>query len=232
MNRNFRAVICDVYRTILDVGPGPMDAERRWAELHSAAFGEAPLLSLAGLNAGCRAMVERDHAVARRLGVEFPEVVWRDVMRRVLPELGTLSPPGEAEFLDQHMRLERSVSVMNGAVEFLAACRERGILLGIASNAQPYTLRELAECGVEIGWFEPDLCVWSFENGFSKPNPHVFRMLSARLAHRSIGASEVLMVGDREDNDVVPARAAGWGTFWFGEEGGWPEVRERASLGE
>ncbi len=224
-----KAVICDVYRTILDVGPGPVDAEQRWAELHSAAFGETPVLSLAGFDSGCRAVVERDHSVAERLGVDFPEVVWRDVMRRVLPELGALSPKGEAEFLFQHMGLQRSLSVMAGASEFLAACRELGILLGIASNAQAYTLRELADNGVDLRWFEPELCVWSFESGFSKPNPHVFRMLSARLAHRGIAAHEVLMIGDREDNDVVPARAAGWKTFWFGEEGGWKEVTARVA---
>ncbi len=222
-----KAVICDVYRTLLEVGPGPTDAEQRWAELHSAAFGETPVLGLSGFNSGCRAVVERDHSVAERLGVEFPEVVWRGVMRRVLPELGALSAKGEAEFLFQHMQLQRSLRVMEGAVDFLAACRERGILLGIASNAQAYTLRELAECGVEVGWFEPELCVWSFESGFSKPNPHVFRMISARLAHRGIAGGEVMMIGDREDNDVVPARAAGWGTFWFGEDGGWGEAGVR-----
>ncbi len=227
-----RAVICDVYRTIVDVGPAPIEPERRWAELHSAAFGETPVLSLAGFNAGCRAVVERDHSVARGLGVAFPEVVWRDVMGRLLPELRALSREGEAEFLYQHMQLQRSVTAMDGAVDFLAACRERGIVLGIASNAQAYTLRELEECGVALDWFEPELCAWSFQNGFSKPNPHLFRMLSARLAHRRIAKDEVLMVGDREDNDVLPAKAVGWGTFWFGEDGGWTEAWQRVSGGE
>lgn len=210
-NPKWKAVIWDVYGTILDVGPGPVDAERRWAELHSAAFGKTPVLSLAGFNAGCRVMVERDHAEARRAGVEWPEVVWGDVMRRVLPELGALSVEGEAEFLFRHMQLRRSVRVMDGVLDVLTDCRERGVLLGIASNAQAYTLRELAECGVDVGWFERELCVWSFECGFAKPDPHIFRMLTARLALRGIAPEEVLMVGDREENDLAPARAAGWG---------------------
>lgn len=213
---NWKAVIWDVYGTILDVGPGPVDAERRWAELHSAAFGKTPVLSLAGFNAGCRVIVDRDHGAGRALGVEFPEVVWRDVVRRALPELGALSAAGEAEFLFRHMALLRSVRATDGVLDCLAGCRERGVLLGIASNAQAYTQRELAECGVEIGWFERELRVWSFECGFSKPNPHVFRLLSARLAHRGIAPGEVLMVGDREDNDLTPARAAGWGTVRAG----------------
>ncbi len=216
-----RALICDVYRTILDVGPAPGDAEQRWAELHSAAFGETPVLSLAGFNAGCRAIVERDHAAAKALGVEYPEVVWRDVMQRALPELGALSEKGAAEFIFRHMQLQRTLRVMDGAVEVLRECGERGVVLGIASNAQAYTPRELEVNGVDLGLFDPNLCVWSYECGFSKPNPHVFRILSARLAHRGIRPDEILMVGDREDNDINPAKAFGWKTWWFGEAGGW-----------
>ncbi len=215
-NPKWKAVIWDVYGTILDVGPGPADAERQWADLHSAAFGKTPVLSLAGFNAGCRTIVARDHAAARAIGVEWPEVVWRDVLRRALPELRALSPEGEEDFLFRHMELQRRVRAREGVLDSLSECRERGVLLGIASNAQPYTLRELAECGVDLGWFERELCVWSFECGFSKPDPHVFRMLTARLAHRGIAPGEVLMVGDREDNDLRPARAAGWGTVLVG----------------
>ena len=57
--------------------------------------------------------------------------------------------------------------------------------------------------------FDPELRFWSFENGFSKPDPHVFRILTARLEARGISPSETLMVGDRFDNDIEPARAHG-----------------------
>ncbi|MGC1482106.1 MAG: hypothetical protein WA771_16525, partial [Chthoniobacterales bacterium] len=165
-----RAVICDVYRTILDVGSAPADAEQRWAELHSAAFGETPVLSLAGFNAGCRAIVERDHAAAKTLGISYPEVVWRDVVQRALPELGALSDKGAAEFVFRHMQLQRSVRAMGGAVQVLRECGEREVVLGIASNAQAYTPRELVVSGIDVDLFDPGLCIWSYECGFSKPN--------------------------------------------------------------
>ena len=61
--------------------------------------------------------------------------------------------------------------------------------------------------------FEPDLCFWSYRHGFSKPDPHVFRILTARLEARGLRPAEILMVGDRLDNDIEPARAHGWLTW-------------------
>ena len=91
------------------------------------------------------------------------------------------------------------------------------MLLGIASNAQAYTLRELHEALVThrlgMDLFERDLCFWSFEHGFSKPDPHVFQILTARLAARGISPSDTLMVGNRLDSDIAPAKAHGWQTW-------------------
>jgi FMN phosphatase YigB (HAD superfamily) len=61
--------------------------------------------------------------------------------------------------------------------------------------------------------FDRELRFWSFENGFSKPDPHVFRILTARLEARGISPAETLMVGDRLDNDIEPAKAQGWQTW-------------------
>jgi putative hydrolase of the HAD superfamily len=100
--------------------------------------------------------------------------------------------------------------------------KERQFLLGIASNAQAYTLRELHEAlathAMGLDLFERDLSFWSFEHGFSKPDPHVFRLLTARLRLLGIAPAETLMVGDRADNDLDPARAHGWQTFAIGPD--------------
>lgn len=208
-----RAVICDVYQTLLAVGPGLADAESRWMQLHSDVFGEAPVLSLVGFAAGCREIVARDHAAAHAQGIAWPEVVWERVLERVLPEFASLDSATAAEFAYRHMQLGRSIKAADGAITFLTACRDHGLHLGIASNAQSYTLRELASCGIDVGWFNPDLCAWSFLNGFSKPDPHVFRQLTVRLARLGVAPAEILMVGDHSDNDIAPARAAGWQTW-------------------
>ena len=67
--------------------------------------------------------------------------------------------------------------------------------------------------GLNLSLFDRDVRFWSFENGFSKPDPHVFPILTARLETRGITPAETLMVGDRLDNDIEPARARGWQTW-------------------
>ena len=103
---------------------------------------------------------------------------------------------------------------MPGVADTMRLLVKMGTLMGIASNAQAYTLRELsrelAVAGLDMGIFDPHLCFWSFEHGFSKPDPHVFRNLSARLQTRGINPENILMVGDRLDNDIEPALAQGW----------------------
>jgi FMN phosphatase YigB (HAD superfamily) len=122
----------------------------------------------------------------------------------------------------------------NGAAECLRQLNDRGVLLGIASNSQAYTLRELTTAlhgpGLNLSMFDRELRFWSFENGFSKPDPHVFRILTARLETRGIRPAETLMVGDRLDNDIEPAQAQGWKTWHLvatrqsGPSGNWPQL--------
>lgn len=230
-----RAVIFDVYKTLLEVAPAPADAEMRWADLARETFGAPPRRGLAEFLAATEAVIAREHAAARGAGVAFPEVYWPEVVREVLPELTTLPDAAQDAFLLQQKALLHTVSLMPGAAEALALLRARGVPLGIASNAQPYTRHELgralAPAGLDLAWFAPDLCFWSFAHGFSKPDPHVFRLLTARLRARGIAAADTLMVGDRLDNDIAPARAQGWRTWRLSsmpsdaESGDWLALR-------
>src|SRR4029077_3651516 len=137
--------------------------------------------------------------------------------------------------LFNHAQLFRSLRLTAGCVPVLRDCIERGILLGIASNAQAYTLKELelalSEAGLDSSIFQSDLTFWSFEHGFSKPDPHVFEILRARLQNRCLRESETLIIGDREDNDILPARATGWRTWHFSEKGSGSDQGDWRSLG-
>ena len=112
---------------------------------------------------------------------------------------------------------------MPGAAEALRGFDGNGILLGLASNAQPYTLRELeqtlANAGLSFKLFTPALCMFSFEVGFSKPDPHFFRLLTARLRLMGVQTAETLLIGNSPENDVIPARAQGWQIWHLTAEG-------------
>jgi putative hydrolase of the HAD superfamily len=212
-----RAVIFDIYKTLLDVQPSRVDAEVRWAALWRETFEGTPRLDLAGFTAACKVVIAREHTTAHAAGIAYPEIYWPDVVGEVLPESASLTVAHRDAFLVHHAGLTHALRLMPGVPEVLRRLLERGLPLGLASNSQPYTLTELemafATAELKADIFHPSLQFLSFEHGFSKPDPHVFRLLTARLRGLGIAAGETLMVGDRLDNDIAPAKAQGFQTW-------------------
>jgi FMN phosphatase YigB (HAD superfamily) len=231
------AVLFDIYQTLLTVEAPPADAEMRWSGLWTEALGSAPRLSLVQVDKLTREVVDRHHAAARALGIAWPEVHWPDVMREAVSELGRLSGVALDAFLFGHAQLQRTVCLAQGAAALLRGLAERHVPLGLVSNAQAYTLQELdmalGQASMSRALFRSELCFLSFQNGYSKPDPHVFRSLGARLRTEGIGTDRILMVGDREDNDIAPARAQGWGTWRMtrGISKEYPEAGDFEQLG-
>ena len=94
----------------------------------------------------------------------------------------------------------------DGIAEVLAALKSRGLKLGLAANQPSKALRSLDEAG--IGHL--------FENegvsgvyGFRKPDIRLFLRACEDLG---VQPEECIMVGDRIDNDVVPAHLLGMRT--------------------
>ncbi len=212
-----RAVIFDIYNTLLEVAPPPANAAERWEFLWQDMLADPARLNLEEFAAGCEKIVAREHAAALRIGVQYPEIYWPAVAQEALPELAHLAEAARDEFLYQHAKLQRTVRQMPGVAETLAELARRKVLLGLISNCQPYTLRELdaalATANLSRALFRPELCFFSFAAGFSKPNPHAFRLLRARLQAQGVVPAEILMVGDRLVNDLEPARAHGFQTW-------------------
>ncbi len=209
-----RAVIFDVYATLLEVGAPPPDAEARWQKLFESMLGTPSPISRMEFSRRSSQLIARRHAAAKQAGIVWPEIVWPTIVREVLPEVGRLSATKRDDFILRQMEIGRTLRLAPHAAACLRQLNDAGRLLGIASNSQAYTLRELNSAlqgaGLNLSMFQPELRFWSFEHGFSKPDPHVFRILTARLEARGISPTETLMVGDRLDNDIAPARAQGW----------------------
>ena len=225
---NPRAVLFDIYGTLLEVGPPPPDADALWQRLCRDLLHAEPRLTRLEFSIACQQVIARHHEADRALGVRWPEVHWPSVVAKVLPELTRLSPPAQEEFLLGQIQTGRTLRLSAAAAAALRRFQARPGLLGIASNAQAYTLRELADAlaphGLGPDLFARDLCFWSFEHGFSKPDPHVFQILTARLAARGIRPGEALMIGDRLDNDIEPARAHGWQAWHLTLDANGPEA--------
>lgn len=228
-----RAAIFDLYGTLLEVGPPPPDAEACWIGLWQDTLRIEPRLTRLNFSVACSRLIAQQHEASRARGILHPEILWPEIVRQVVPELTRVSKEDQDRFILGQIRTGHTTRLSHQAAEVLRQLRRKGCVLGIASNAQAHTLRELQEALAEhqltVDLFEADLCFWSFQHGFSKPDPHAFQILSVRLEARGISREQILGVGDRLDNDVEPARAHGWQTWHLTAEssnggGGWEDL--------
>lgn len=98
-----------------------------------------------------------------------------------------------------------------GAADLIASLYGK-YKLGIIANQSPGTQERIDRWG--IGKYF-DVVVASAEAGCNKPDPEIFRLA---LKKAGCDPSEAYMVGDRLDNDIVPAKKLGMKTIWVRQE--------------
>jgi HAD superfamily hydrolase (TIGR01662 family) len=98
----------------------------------------------------------------------------------------------------------------------LAELRRLGFRIGIAANQPDRAAEILSTVGVEL-----DLIATSAARGVEKPSPEFFARIATELA---LPAKAIAYVGDRVDNDVTPAAAAGM-TAVFLRRGPWAWIQ-------
>ena len=87
--------------------------------------------------------------------------------------------------------------------------KERGYQLGVIANQLPGTAKRLEAWGISRYF---DVIAASAELGVAKPDPAIF---TEALKMAGCRPEESAMVGDRMDNDIVPAKAVGMTTVWI-----------------
>lgn len=225
-----RAVVFDIYGTIFMSASGDISlaqAESRDVPL-AQALCEAGLTGLetAGLAERFHACIAEAHKERRVQGIEYPEVEIREVWQAFLRSLPESS--GAAALATDEDALARLAIAYETAVnpiwpmpwlaEMLAQLRERGLALGIVSNAQFYT-QELfpAFLGASReGCGFPDArCVWSHDLREGKPSRRLYQRLAESLKAEGILPHEAIFVGNDMRNDIWPAQLEGFRTALF-----------------
>lgn len=91
----------------------------------------------------------------------------------------------------------------------LCYLRERCYILGVIANQGLGTEKRLEAWGIRKYF---DSITASAEEGIAKPDPEMF----LRALRKSGGSAESsVMIGDRLDNDIAPAKALGMKTVWI-----------------
>jgi putative hydrolase of the HAD superfamily len=190
------------YRAILfDVG-GPLDMEFAWEIAVDGAIASA--CGLEGIRVD-QAMIEEASEAA--VAAFAP-----DAYRHMIETLCG-GDPATAERIRQRVRaMVGNLDVFQLRPEIdglLRRLRERGLKLGIVAN-QPQAARErLMRVGIGALFEYQGL---SGLTGHSKPDPRAFQAAAEALG---VTPAACIMVGDRIDNDIAPARTLGMAAILF-----------------
>lgn len=95
------------------------------------------------------------------------------------------------------------------AANTLETLKKRGYNLGIIANQELGTKDRLQQQGI-LQYI--DLVIASAEEGVAKPDEKIFKIALERAACKSDNA---IMIGDRIDNDIIPAKKLGFHTIWI-----------------
>jgi HAD superfamily hydrolase (TIGR01549 family) len=170
----------------LDVGETLIDETRIWS-LWADALGIPRLTFLAAFGAAVAAGGEH-HDVFGIVG--RPD--WRALMPEVLRRYGAF----------------RADDLYSDALPSVHALRDAGHHIAIVANQPVARTAELRALG-----FPADVIAMSDELGVWKPDPRFFSRALALMGDPEPG--NVAYVGDRPDNDVRPAAAAGMRAVWL-----------------
>ena len=217
--QNFRAMLFDVYGTLLISGSGDIGVSR---EQSAKADGLQDLLQRHhidrtpdGLSAALHRAIEQEHAKARQRGIDFPEV---DIVRVWQRLLGIGDLHRLKSFILEYELTVNPVYPMPGLTTLLSTCRARRLPMGIISNAQfytPYVMEWFLRSSLEESGFDPRLTFLSYRLGHAKPSMVMFKRAADELSSIGIPVEEALYVGNDMLNDIRPASAVGFKTALF-----------------
>lgn len=187
---------------VLDVGETLIDESRIWA-IWADALGIPPLTFMAVLGAA----IQRGGQYGRifdEFGIDEP--TWRARVPEVEARYGGFQE--EDLYPDAHRAVD--------------GLRALGYRVGLVANQPASRTAELRALG-----FEADVIAMSDEMGVHKPDPAFFARVLEMAG--SPQAAQLAYAGDRVDNDVIPAAAAGMRAIWV-RRGPWGLIQQLDSV--
>lgn len=220
-----RAVIFDVYGTLICSGVGDISlAEESGRDALIREMVEQrgwKITSSSDLSVLFNGMIKLDHAQARAKGIEYPEVdilkIWGSFFAKFVDQP---LPVDELKLFAAEFECRvNPVWPYDDLAHVLGQIKQRGLPMGIVSNAQFYTplmLEAFLEVELSAAGFDPRLLIWSFEHGHGKPSLHLFEEQAHRLEEfHALSPEQCLYLGNDMLKDIWSASQVGFKTVLF-----------------
>ena len=239
-----KVVLFDIYGTLLVSSSGDVGTDKEFDETSSitdeavSSSRRALLEMLSELGMGlddARSVVRQaildKHKTLRELGIPYPEIdivaLWKQIITgKFAPSTSAQDSVQRLGWSDSKVRklaihyelANNSVFPMPSMTQTLTAIGDKGLKLGIVSNAQFYTpIIVEAFCGKrikELG-FDGHLSFFSYVFGRAKPDVFLYQQAANALQEMGVEPANVLYVGNDVTKDMVPAKTVGFQTGLF-----------------
>jgi putative hydrolase of the HAD superfamily len=236
---SLKAVVFDVYGTILISASGDIEESNLSTDNLQAALDAANIKMSENIANPRQVLVEmletfkesiiQFHLAERSDERPYPEVdilkIWEEIIlsnrdRNYLKLNGLLCIKC---FTFVFEVLCNRIYPMPGMKDVILYLAQKGIPLGIISNAQFYTpviLNYFIHGNIsedeEVLPFDADLTIFSYKHQRSKPDFYLFELLKKQCMQKySLFADEILFIGNDMFRDIYPARMTGFKTALF-----------------
>ena len=223
-----KAVLFDVYGTLFcsavgDISLAAGEADEKNDALESLA-GE---YGLAGPD--MRSFFREQVAVIHNSLIaktKWPEVKVEEIWTKFLRQQGASENDLLCGSLGRELALRYELAVnpvypMPGALKTITGLREKGVVLGIISNAQfftPLLFEAFFGKSVEKLGFDPGLVIFSFEHEMAKPSSRLFQTAAQCLKAMGVTAAQCAFVGNDMFSDMFGALNTGFkGVLFAGD---------------
>lgn len=226
-----KAAIFDIYGTLLKTETGDLDESMEHKDILIGSFSEIKKRYNLDIDAKelyylFKDNIQKEHKKKQKKGIQYPEIKIEDIWEKILKKINyNYDKAFLFKIAYEHEELKGKRTLYKDAEHVLKTLKEKGIKLGIISNAQFYTIIEMNNLLKQPfeHYFEKDLAFLSYKLGFSKPDIKAFETLKKRLKKYDIKEDEIMYIGNDMLKDIGTAKKAGITTCLFES----PEVRLR-----
>lgn len=230
-----KAVIFDIYGTLIisasgDIDQATLSVENMQKAMQAGGFSNTYHNdAYAFLVEQLPVKIKEQQEELKKLGHPYPDVdifkVWNEMFSAAEGK-ALLKRTGEESLSDVIMVFEllsNKVFPMPGMKEVLLQLKNKGIPLGIVSNAQFYTpiimnyfITGEFSTKQEIELFDPELSVYSYKELRAKPDIKLFDKINRTLKNKyNLQSNDAVFVGNDMLKDVYTAKNSGLQTAIF-----------------
>jgi putative hydrolase of the HAD superfamily len=111
---------------------------------------------------------------------------------------------------------QKEIAMSDTVKEMLELCSRSGVTMGMITNGpSDHQWRKIHTLQAER-WIPEEYMIISGDVGVIKPYIEIFRIAEKRIG---LQPEECLFVGDSYQNDIAPAKKAGWKALWLNRRG-------------